>query len=649
MKTLSKLLLICTFTSSAITSADDFEGLFSLSLQELINLEVTTVSKRKESISEAPGVISVITAEDIKNYGATSLKDVLLRLPNFFIFDSSTFKASGAMLRAGATQHLNNHVLYLINGSPLRESQNGGLHTDINLLFPIDIIERIEVIRGPGSVLYGSNAYSGTVNLITKDSQEDFSGKISSQNGTNSFGAHSVSISSSYNEYINLQITANTLKNSGDSYSAFDEDGNTGSQTTAQDGDSFFINLNIHDFSLTSLHNDIRTPAASGKFLWTNEADFLIKRQFYDLGYKTQLTQNWLLSANIISNEKERNVIGPGTGSSLYESNGRVYTLEISGELTDEIKIISGVVQDIVKGDLNLLGGPYETQRQALYGQLDYQSNENLKITTGFQVNKAEDHDPDLSPRLAMVYKYADNWTLKAMHAKAFRSPYGSELFFDSVFLLGDTQLKPETIQTNEVQAIYADDKIALNLTAYHSIAKDLIEREFVNGANVFTNDSGKVYYKGIEAEWNWQLIPSLRFQGNASYQQNEDENNTQDIMVAANEMVKFGLVYKANARMLVGAWNSYIGSANKLEDIPDSSTIIVNPEARSVNLLSINISSDLGYLFNSDKLKDFNVSIYANNILDSDVWYPELGRKIVNTYPQTHTQGIYGTVSYEF
>jgi len=158
MKTLSKLLLICTFTSSAITSADDFEGLFSLSLQELINLEVTTVSKRKESISEAPGVISVITAEDIKNYGATSLKDVLLRLPNFFIFDSSTFKASGAMLRAGATQHLNNHVLYLINGSPLRESQNGGLHTDINLLFPIDIIERIEVIRGPGSVLYGSNA-----------------------------------------------------------------------------------------------------------------------------------------------------------------------------------------------------------------------------------------------------------------------------------------------------------------------------------------------------------------------------------------------------------------------------------------------------------------------------------------------------------
>ena len=247
MNSIVKILLLCIYAGSATSAADEFDELFSLSLQELVNFQITTVSKRKESINEAPGVVSVITSEDIQSYGATNLKDVLLRQPNFYIFDSATFKASGAMMRAGATQHLNNHVLYLINGRPIRESQNGGLHTDINLLFPLEIIERIEVIRGPGSVLYGSNAYSGTVNVITKENTEKFYGSVQSQNGSNAYGAHQASLGGQINKDINMQLTINTLSTDGESISAIDEQGDSGQQNFAPEGDNLFIDVNAYD------------------------------------------------------------------------------------------------------------------------------------------------------------------------------------------------------------------------------------------------------------------------------------------------------------------------------------------------------------------------------------------------------------------
>ena len=128
------------------------------------------------------------------------------------------------------------------------------------------------------------------------------------------------------------------------------------------------------------------------------------------------------------------------------------------------------------------------------------------------------------------------------MHANAFRSPYGSELFFDSGFLLGDTQLKPETIQTNELQVLYSHNNIAWNATLYQSIADDLIGRAIVNGTNTFVNESDEISYLGTEFEQNWLISPKLRFQGNASYQENQDKHGTKDVIAAANEMIKFGL-----------------------------------------------------------------------------------------------------------
>lgn len=633
----------------ALAMSGDMDELFSLSLKELVNLDVSTVSKRDESLLDAPGVVTVITADDIKTYGATNLKDVLLRLPNFYMLDSATFKASGMMLRAGATQHLNNHVLYLVNGRPLRESQNGGLHTDMNLLFPIDMIDRIEVIRGPGSVLYGSNAYSGTLNIITKTATEDFQVSFKTQNGSNEYSSQTLSLGSVVTKDIEIALHANILDYDGEFQTAQDEADTTGKETTGREGSQIFLDVDAYGFRLNGFKNEIDVPAVSGRFVWGGKAIFELKRSFYDIGYENEILSGWRLSANFSHNKQDRIILEEDGGSSEFRSDGHLSELSITGELADNLNMIAGGIVDVIKGNLGTRGGKYETERQALYGQMNYQMFEDTRLTAGLQWNKPQGVDADISPRLALVHHYDASFTFKTLYAKAFRSPYGSELFFDAGFLLGDENLNSETIQTIEAQAIYSAEALSGSLTLYYSEADDLIGRQVVDGTPTFVNESEVITYNGIELEWNWQIQNSLRFQGNASYQTNEDESGQQDVMVAANEMIKLGITYRPNLDLTLGIWNSYFGAANKLEDLDDNSTVVVNPSSEAVNLLSLNLSSNLGYLLDKPSLESFNVSLFVNNLLDEEIWYPELGQQKANTFPQSHEQGIFASLKYTF
>jgi len=633
--------------AQAQSTLDD--DLFSLSLRDLMNIEVTTVSKRPERLLQAPGIVSVITEQDVKGYGARNLKDLLLRLPNYYMFDSSTFSASGATMRAGATQHLNNHILYLLNGRPLRESQNGGLHTDLNLLFPIDAIRRIEVIRGPGSVLYGSNAFSGTINIITNKETSQLAGKVKSQFGSHGYNMNAASVYSEFSDQVNMSLHINNLDESGASISAIDEQGNAGTQVLYRDGVGIFLAAEVYGVTVNVIENELTTPTISGANRWSNTADFTLERRFIDVGYERKIFNNWSASVNYTYNKQIKQVDGPGTSSSEFISNGYLYEATINGSLGSQIDLLLGVVIETLKGDLGTRGGSYQSERQAFYGQLDYQVVDDTRVTAGLQWNEIGGNSGRASPRLALIHTVNDQWTTKGLYAEAFRSPYGSELFFDSAFLKGDTDLKSEIIQTSEVQAIYHQDNLSIATTLYRSTSQDSIGRAIVDGTNTFVNLPDEVTFTGIELESNWVLNQQWRINANASYQENEDETGQQDVMLASSKMFKLGVSYDNPNGYSLGAWVSHFGDVSKIEDIAGNSPAIVNPDADAYQLMSININMNLGRLTNMASLNTAHLSLYVNNLLDQEVWFPEMGRRLVNSYPQSHEQGIYGTLSYEF
>ncbi len=152
---------------------------FAMDLESLSNTKVTTASKFAEKLSDAPSVMTVVSQDELKRFAGLTLAEILNRVAGLngssgFFQDRSTIAVEGDQTRVD-----NGHVLLLINGRPVREIMEGGVSSDLLESFPVRILERIEVIKGPGSVLYGSDAFSGVINLITKKavgSSMDFSG-----------------------------------------------------------------------------------------------------------------------------------------------------------------------------------------------------------------------------------------------------------------------------------------------------------------------------------------------------------------------------------------------------------------------------------------------------------------------------------------
>lgn len=149
-------------------SGTDF---FSLSLDQLMNLSVTTASKRKQLIADIPASVYILTRKEIESYGATSLEELFSQIPGLYYVNNESFLGPTIGIRGYMTANPTN-IVVLVNGVP----QQNDLHNSFSFHecpLPVEAIDRIEVIRGPMSVMYGSNAFFGAINIITNKMPDD--------------------------------------------------------------------------------------------------------------------------------------------------------------------------------------------------------------------------------------------------------------------------------------------------------------------------------------------------------------------------------------------------------------------------------------------------------------------------------------------
>lgn len=168
-------------TAHSAASAPSVEDLRDFSIEDLANLEITSVSKRPEPVSHAPASIYVITSEDIRRSGAVTLPDVLRLAPNLEVarVNSGSYSISA---RGFNTFEASNKLLVLIDGRSVYTPLHAGVFWDQHQVM-VEDIERIEVISGPGGTLWGANAFNGVINVITRHSRDTQGGLVAGQYG----------------------------------------------------------------------------------------------------------------------------------------------------------------------------------------------------------------------------------------------------------------------------------------------------------------------------------------------------------------------------------------------------------------------------------------------------------------------------------
>jgi iron complex outermembrane receptor protein len=178
-------------------------NLSEMSLEELMNVEVTSVSRQSEKMTEAAAAVFVITPDDISRSGATNIPELLRMVPGIQVahINANTW----AITSRGFDSRFSNKLLVLIDGRSVYTPLFSGVYWDVQDVM-LEDVERIEVIRGPGSTLWGANAVNGVINIITKGAQDTQGGLVTAGGGNQEKGFASARYGAKIGESTYLRV-----------------------------------------------------------------------------------------------------------------------------------------------------------------------------------------------------------------------------------------------------------------------------------------------------------------------------------------------------------------------------------------------------------------------------------------------------------
>ncbi len=649
-------LLLCTVfitlfgilsPARAAYTDEDIDALLGLDIQELV--KITVASKKEETLREAPSVVSVVTADDIKKYGYVNLMDVFSRTPSLQAFGSGAIPYGGFSVRGQANTTVLNRTLILINGRPYRESQAGGASAPLIQTFPVSAIERLEFIRGPGSVLYGSGAFSSVVNIVTKKAEtEGGSAAISGTFG--SFERRDIEGHMAYSSSDNglsVRASLRAPKTQGWEFSATDLGNTFGQYDMKENGYGMILNAAYKNLTLDISSTYYRENHWGAFQVFPNEIG-LTHHHFIDLGYQHDLNQDWRMNFNVTHNDDEgtyksaAEFIGDNTSKdTLFEAN-------IQGDFHDQASMIFGVAFEAKDGETSSID--YQTNFTQLYTQFDYWLRPWLKLVGGLQANQPKGLKRDYSPRAAIITLLDDHWTGKLMYGEAFRAANALERFIlVPGVLLGNPNLQPERIKTLEAQLIYEDDKQSAAVTLYHSRMLDIIAQELVGGTFNYVTQEAKERYKGVEFEferkfdYNWTIEGSLLYHRMINSLGQKNRHHTPNIMAKA------GVHYDSLKGWDVGVFDAYYGAPEDMHNFK-SGVLKVNPAPDAYHMLTANLNIDIPQLINKKgQMPVMSFALFGENLLDQDIDYPETALATINSLPIEGGRAVYGRLTIKF
>ena len=652
------LLIIILFISGEMytygQTEEDESRLFDLSLEELMNVNVVTASKSEEKVSDAPGIITTITAKEIEQFGAVNFTELLDRVVGSFNMSSTLNIQNIVSMRGDIGNDFDSHILVLINSRPFRESLFGGVNSPLYLSLPLSIIDRIEVVRGPGSVLYGSNAYSGVVNIITKKASES-GAQLEAIAG--SFGGKGVSGHYSFKkEDLNILAGVKYFDEEGWDFEATDIAGvsNTikfGEQNLGGNLMIDYKGLSVNSVLVSSEQNIFGTiPQWRSPEPQTEGSDLQFIRSLVDVGYQHEFSKQLSSGINITYNGFSS---GEDTDTD-YEAKDWLVEISNYFDPADNINIVVGGTYykqngKLIQNDLVFIPD-YAKSWYSGYTQMSYKPIEDLNLIAGAQINKVEGVDANFAPRLGVIYHVNNKLGVKALYGEAFRAPFAVETSVDAAGFLGNPDLRPETLKSIDAQVFYSDKGLELSATFFTNRKEDNITRNVTQTGEIIYTNANEIKSSGFEFEGKYLVNKNWYFTGSFSTQQNEiDFSGTkiEDYSLMPNNIFKLGVNYQHPKGISAGFFNTTVsdfGDLTEINGLPQR-----NEVPKGFSLLSGKVSMDINKLFDLGMKQKLILDLYGTNLLDEDVYYPDFVNRLINSFPGRSGRAFYGSITVRF
>jgi outer membrane receptor for ferrienterochelin and colicins len=511
-----------------------------MSIEDLVKVTVESVygaSKFLQKASDVPSSVTVVTGEQIQKYGYRTLADVLRSVRGFYVINDRNYTYVGVrgFSRPG---DVNARILFLVDGHRVNENIFDGAYVGTEFPVDVDLIERVEVTRGPSSSVYGAGAYVAVVNVITKRGRDLDSTEISAEAGSWDSYKGRVSYGRRFDNGLETLLSSTLYDSEGHDrlfYPEFNSPGTNNGIAQNADGDlaySAFADIIYKDFNIhvVDASRTKHIPTASFGTVFNDPRNQTTDaRSYVDIQYHHTLGSWETLGRASFDRYNYEGIYifdFAGTGVPPYTVNhDRAYGtwLDFEGDASrvffkrHNVTVGTELRQDLQMKQWNYNAQPYLLNLQAdrsardwaVYFQDKYFIRKDFAFLVGLRSDWHDKLKTKLSPRVGLLYTPTSSTDIKANYSWAFRTPNGFETLYSSNVNASGPGLGQEEIRSVQLEVEHRfGKKYRLLTAAFVNRLDDTIEQQ-INPAfpyPVFSNSTPE-QTKGIEWEFaaNWK------------------------------------------------------------------------------------------------------------------------------------------------
>ncbi|WP_342120068.1 TonB-dependent receptor plug domain-containing protein [Pseudoduganella sp. OTU4001] len=519
--------------------------LFNVSVEALLDMPFSTASRQTLSARDAPAVISVITAEDIRQFGYRSVAEALVQVPGMYAISDRVAPNVGVRGINAGVRAWSRILKVMIDGQPLAFRSDASNFLGPSLL-NMEAVERIEVVRGPASALYGADAFLGVVNIITRPGDQRHHAVTASYSGGGEQGAalalHGQAQRGPWQFMValagaNLEREDAALPASSPLYRRVTA---AAGRSAAGDDDTRPRNALLRLAYAAPAHD---TTLMAHAYRLDSDAQFLdfgilsrdnrvaLYQRTARLQHEYRGWEGWTLRASAAHTQGEpdgRERLSLGAAASYPQReigfSEQAYNLEVQHRIGEMHSVVLGLDRsrdreermrvysvDAASGKRTLVSGTPASERitnSGAYLQYSIRPWSWLGLTANLRRDRHSVFGADNNYRLALVGSLSPTLHYKLLHGTSYKAPTAAQLYAQPLYageVLGNRALRPETSVSTEASVSWqATPALALSANAYQLTVRDKTEL-LPLGANLQPQNSGRHEGKGWEGEALWQ------------------------------------------------------------------------------------------------------------------------------------------------